>query len=267
MSEEVVFTKTEDLNRPYRVPVFQDGFVHFFPPMLDEQSYVVVEVRCVTVAPSSDKTKPADKRNTEPDLIVEPKTAEGKSFWTLFPVSKEKADGGGYKYTMSGTYQLPLIKGAIPGSDLFSSETANPLQEVLDRLGPKGRAAGKASNMALALSDGCSVILRVCNPLFRKMLPFASNAPENPAMAADAVGKLNTDIMEKMLHAAANGITGPQAASAALFAYSGNKFNLARGDKSTAQRLPGGGAGVDLKKLAKDVNKLFSKESGIQLEA
>ena len=30
---------------------------------------------------------------------------------------------------------------------------------------------------------------------------------------------------------------------------------------------PGGGAGVDLKKLAKDVNKLFSKESGIQLEA
>ena len=73
--------------------------------------------------------------------------------------------------------------------------------------------------------------------------------------------------MNKVLQSAASGASGPQIANPRTFEYEPNKFNLARGDKSTMQRLPNGGAGMDIKTITKSINKLFSKESGIALDA
>ena len=267
MSEEVVFTKTERYDRPYRTPVFDDGFTYFFPPLLDNQSYVVIEVRQLTVSPAIDKTLSKQQRNTEPDIKVEPANGVGTSYWTLLPVSKERFDGGGYKYTVSGTYQLPLIKGAIPSSDLFNAEQTDPLQELLSRLGPKGKSAPRGSSAALALSDGCSIIVRVCNPIFKKMLPFTGRQPDDPDRGTHVggAGGINTDLMMKMLQTASTGISGPQ--SADKFRYDPTKFSVQKGDKSTLQRMPGNGVGLDLKKFSKTVNKLFSQKSGINLDA
>jgi len=188
------------------------------------------------------------------------------SYWTLLPVSKERFDGSGYKYTVSGTYQLPLIKGAIPSSDLFSAEQTDPLQELLSRLGPKGKSAPKGSSAALALSDGCSIIVRVCNPIFKKMLPFTTRPPEDPDRGphTSGAGGINTDIMMRMIQTASTGISGPQTYE--KFRYDPAKFNLSKGEKTTLQRMPGNGVGLDLKKFTKSVNKLFSQKSGINID-
>ncbi len=262
MSEEVVFTKSEDYNRPYRTPVFQDGFAYFFPPLLDNQSYLVIEVRCLTISPADNKALSKQQRNTEPDIKVEPVSVPDKSYWTLMPISKERFTGSGFKYTVSGTFQLPLIKGAIPSSDLFSAETSDPLKELFSRLGPKG----KGTSGALGLSDGSSIIVRVCNPIFRKMLPFAARPPEDPDRGPSVAGGLNTDLMSKFMQVASTGTTG-SAANISKFTYDMSKFSLAKGEKSTLQRLPGNGVGLDIKKFTKNVNKLFSQKSGINLEA
>jgi len=265
MSEEVVFTKAENYERPYRAPVFLDGYNYFHPPLLDNQSYVVIEVRQLTISPAIDKTLSKQQRNTDPDIKVEPNGA-GTSYWTLLPVSKERFDGSGYKYTVSGTFQLPLIKGPIPSIDLFNAEQADPLQELFSRLGPKGKSAPKGSSAALALADGCSIIVRVCNPVFKKMLPFAARQPDDPDRGphTSGAGGINTELMMRMIQTASAGITGPIGAD--KFKYDPAKFNLAKGEKTTLQRLPGNGAGLDLKKFAKNVNKLFSLRTQINID-
>ena len=264
MSEEVYFTKTEDYSRAHQCPTFQDGFTHFFPPLLDDQSFLVIEVRSVTIAPSTDKAKPKDKKNTEPDIVVEPATSMEKSYWTLLPVSKESFEGDGFKYTLSGTFQLPLMKGSIPSSDIFNAETTDPLGEIYNRLGPKGKSA--STNTSLQLADGASIILRVCNPMFKKMLEFAERKPEDPSTGPAVTGGMDKNFMSTILQTAATGVTGASIANNGKFQYDANKFNVTRGDKSTMQRLPGGGQGMDMKIISKSINKLFSKESGIPLE-
>ena len=254
MSEEVYFTKTEDYSRPYKTPSFLDGFVHLFPPLLDDQSYLVLEVRSIRI--EQNKTKP-----DEPILTTESQDAKtDKSWWTLLPVSKERLGGAGFRYTASGTYQLPLIKGAVPSTDLFSTDSADPLQEITKKL--KSRPQGKGPDSSSKMSDGCSVVVRVCNPLFRGMLEFAARQPgANPPSK-----EINTSFMSTLMSCAAQGITGPSIANMNKFTYDSGKFSTSRNDKTTQQRLPST-LSNDMKKLTKSLNKHFSVSTGIALDS
>lgn len=249
MSDEVSFTQKEDYERPYRSPIFLDEAKRFTPPLLDDQSLLVIEVRSVTIAPSSDKRKSGAQKNTQPDITVEPPSANEKCFWSLLPLSKESVEGGGYTYTVSGTFQIPLIKGAIPSSDLFNADVREPLNEVFKRLAP---SSGDASS--LRLSEGSSLLVRIANPICEKLLDFMKRDSRDPIK-----NEIHTSFMEKMLNVASRG-NGLQMKP--KFDYDTSKMLL---DKTTLQRMPGGGGGLDVKAIQKSINELFSEKSGIKM--
>jgi hypothetical protein len=258
MSEGVFYTKSEDYSKSYRAPVFTDGFVHLYPPILDDSTYLLIEVRTITIEPA--KGAGAD---TEPTLTTESKGDLDKSFWTLLPISAQATGDGDPKYLVSGVYQLPLIKGPPPATDLFNSDTQEPLDLVLERLGPKGKAqaAGKKTlGSALKLSDGASVMVRVCNPLFKHVLDFPSLEPH--ALSADDV---HTEIMDTMVSVASRGVTGANA-TPTNFTFDPKKYtNFTAKNVSVKERL--GTVNVkDLKKFAKSVNKSFGADVNINME-
>lgn len=254
MSEGVFYTKSENYDRCYRAPTFTDGFVHMYPTQFDESTYLLIEVRTITVEGA--KGGPG----TEPVLTVE-RGNQDKSFWTLLPISSQATSSGEPKYVISGTYQLPLIKGSPPAADLFSSEQSQePLDLVLERLGPKGAASaqGKKNSLgkALKLMDGASVILRVCNPIFRHLLAFPKNEPH------DVSKELHTEVLDAAVSQAERGSTGksrkPFKYVPALYANPNNnnpsvKENLAKENIT------------DLKKFSKSMNKTFASEVNINM--
>jgi hypothetical protein len=105
LSEAVRFTRTNDLDKPARAPTFSDGFSDFYPPQMEENVFLLIDVRTVKIE--------LPKKDSDPVVTVEPPMAR-KSWWSLLPLAKEKTRGQGFKYTASGIFQVPLIEGAIP---------------------------------------------------------------------------------------------------------------------------------------------------------
>ena len=71
--------------------------------------------------------------------------------------------------------------------------------------------------------------------------------------------EIHTSFMEKMLNVASRG-NGLQMKP--KFDYDTSKMLL---DKTTLQRMPGGGGGLDVKAIQKSINELFSEKSGIKM--
>jgi hypothetical protein len=70
--------------------------------------------------------------------------APKKNYWTILPIACERMQGHGFKYLLCGTFQLPLIEGPVPTSDIFSSE--NPFNEIMTRLASKVKTNVTLSN-------------------------------------------------------------------------------------------------------------------------
>jgi hypothetical protein len=250
MPEGVYFTKTEDVERPYRSPCFNDGFTFLREaPMLNRKSYLVIEVKTLTINPI--------KGSNEAEVIVQPPTIADKCYWTLLPIGREVTKGGGYSYTESGIFQLPLIKGPVPAKGLFQSDLNNPIEEILERLGPKGKvptSKNRGGNSLKLCESGSSILLRVCNPMFRDILPFTS-------YKSDQLGdQIRNQMLKVFVETAAKGVTGPSIANMSKFVYDAEKFSK---DKKVKDRVP---VGIDLKKLSKDANKAFAKAANIKMD-
>ena len=243
LSEGVRFTKSEDYTRPAKHPIYLDGFNDFFPSQLDENVYLIMDVRTIRIDP------PRNKQSDTVPIIVEPAVLE-KSYWAMLPLAKERTPGQGFRYVASGTFQVPLVKGPVPVSDVFSSE--NPLQTLMEMLGSKNKSG-------LKLADGASIIVRVMNPLLRVMFEndFAGKPPEAPINILSGPGSY----FRRILDAAAGGSTGAALARPEKFAFEGPK-SLA--GKTMLQQLP---RDQDPKKLSKLINKEFSSKTAINLDA
>ena len=259
MSEGVFFSKTEDYKRSYRMPSFNDGFVHLYPPILDDGTYLMIEVKTITVE--------APKGGGEPILTVDDGKDADKCWWTLLPISARATHDGDHKYLVQGVFQLPLIKGKPPAADLFENEAQEPLELMMERLGPKGKAqaAGKKNGLgnALKLSDGASVIVRVCNPFFRHCLDFPKLEPNDidPEKKVD----INTDMLDSIVSVAAKGVSGV-VATPGNFKFEPKRFaSLTAKNVSIKERLMGLNV-VDLKKFAKAVNKSFAAAVNIDMD-
>jgi len=234
LSEGVQFTRNENLDRPARAPVFLDGFKEFFPPQLDNNVFLVLDIRTVRIDPPAKKGGPDG-----PVVTVEPAFSE-KSFWTILPLGKEKSPGAGYCYVASGTFQLPLIRGPVPRADLFNTD--NPLKELLARLSNKSKVP---SPQALRLSDGASVIVRVFNPLMREV------HKEFTSKAAEAPENIQIGFLRRVIEAGDGKIE--------KFSFDAAKFPLAT-SKTTAQLLP---KEQDVRVLSKNINRVFAASTGV----
>ena len=159
----------------------------------------------------------------------------------------------GFRYVASGTFQIPLVRGAVP-SGLFSSE--NPLNELLDRLGSKGRGSG-----SLKLSDGASVLVRIVNPLLRGLFEDSDPRTDFTTKPPEAPNNLQTLYHTRLLGTAAQGVTGRAGAAPEKFAFDAVKAALG---KSTLAQLP---KDQDPRKLSKDVSKKFAVTMGIDIQA
>ena len=79
-----------------------------------------------------------------------------------------------------GIFQLPLIEGCIPADILKSS---NPYREITQRLANKNNKSNMSSknnnnnnnNNSLKLTDGCSIFVKVCNPLLGDLVNLDLN--------------------------------------------------------------------------------------------
>lgn len=143
LTEGVNYTKTNEFEKSsFRCPAFSDGYAEFYPTIMQQNLYLLIDVRIIKVEPS---------KGPEPLLVIEPASTR-KSFWTMFPLSRERIKGQGYKYTVGGIFQLPLIEGAVP-RDIFSCE--NPMQEFLDKLESRDKAPGST----LKASEGMIIII------------------------------------------------------------------------------------------------------------
>ena len=235
------------------------GSFIFFPPILDDNTYLMIEVKSITVE--------APKGGGEPILTVDDGKNPDQCWWTLLPISAQATRDGDFKYLQQGVFQLPLIKGKPPAADLFENEAQETLELMMERLGPKGKAqaAGKKSGIgnALKLSDGASVIVRVCNPFIRHCLDFPKLDPNDidPEKKVD----INTDMLESVVSVAAKGVSG-QVATSSNFKFEPKKFaTLNAKNMSIKERLQGMNI-VDFKKFSKSVNKTFAAAVNINMD-
>jgi hypothetical protein len=225
LSEAVYFTTQNELNMPARAPGFSDNFTELRPPAMDSNLYLIFDVRTIRIEKGS---------ATEPSIAIEP-LASKKCYWTILPVASEKVPGQGFKYCVSGLYQLPLIEGPVPSNDLLTA--TNVLEEVLSRL------SSKSKSNSLKLSDGCSLFVRILNPLLREVCAASTTLEASNIKAK----YLNT-----LVAAAASGVSG-SLAKVENFSYDPLKFPST--SKSTSQQLP---KIDDLQKFQKNVNKAFA---------
>jgi hypothetical protein len=134
-------------------------------------------------------------------------------------------------------------------------------------LGPKGKAqaSGKKSGLgnALKLSDGASVLVRVCNPFFRDCLDFPKLEPND--IDPDNKVSINTSMLDSIVSVAAKGVSGP-IATPGNFKFEPKKFAvLTAKNMSIKERLQGLNI-VDLKKFSKSVNKAFATAANINMD-
>jgi hypothetical protein len=147
LTEGVNYTKANDFEKSsYRCPGFNDGYAEFFPTIMQQNLYLLIDVRIIKIETS---------KGPDPLLVIEPASTR-KSFWSMFPLSRERIKGQGYKYTVGGIFQLPLIEGAVP-RDIFSCE--NPMQEFLDKLESRDKAPGAT----LKAAEGNIIIIIYIN--------------------------------------------------------------------------------------------------------
>lgn len=97
----------------------------------------------------------------------------------------------------------------------------------------------------MKLSDGASILVRVCNPLLRPILSGLIEDKISPK-------NLNTDILHKVIKAANQGITPIKLEK---FTFDIIRFNVL---KSTTGLMP-----VDCKKVQKIINKSFAAAVGM----
>ena len=241
------------------MPSFHDGFVHLYPPILDEGTFLMIEVRTITIEPT--------KGGGEPTLTVDDGKDIDKCWWTLLPISASAVPDGEHKYLQNGVFQLPLIKGKPPAADMFENEAQEPLELMMERLGPKGKqqATGKKNGLgnALKLSDGASVIVRVCNPFFRDCLDFPKLGPDD--IDPDKKVTINTQMLDAIVSVAAKGVSG-SVATPQNFKFEPKRFStLTAKNPSIKERLTALNI-VDLKKFAKSINKAFAAAVDINMD-
>ena len=234
LTEGVSYTKNNEFDKSsFRCPAFTDGYAEFFPTLMQQNLYLLVDVRIIKVEPA---------KGPDPILVIEPASTR-KSFWSLFPLSRERIKGQGYKYTVGGIFQLPLIEGAVP-KDIFSCE--NPMQEFLDKLESRDKAPGAT----LKVSEGCSVVVKVVNPLLEELQKkdlFAINSDT-----------LQTSFMTGIINAS---LKGTSTNKADKFTYEPAKFTATKKVKET---LPS--TVTDVKKFLRNVNKQFAAQCKLPSE-
>ena len=236
LSEGVEFTRVNDYEKPGRTPTFQDGFVDFFPPQLDESSFLILDVRVVRVVPSSG--------TNDPVITVEPINSKSySSYWAILPIARERLRGQGFNYAIAGIYQLPLFEGSLPSCEIFSS--SSPVNEIVKLLESKSKAGGQS----LKLSDGASAIVRVCNPLLKTLMAAELNN--------EVSGNINSHLLEKFVKAGQKGIS---ASRPEKFTYDAKKFTVSNGFKSATNLMP---KGVDIKKIQKSISKVFAMNANL----
>lgn len=97
--------------------------------------------------------------------------------------------------------------------------------QIRSRLALKEKAAAKGKALGFQLSDGCSVLVKVCNPLLSKMVNLTLNPPSGNDSSEAAV--IETLFLDHMLSAAATTSTSTPGQSGALGALA-EKFRYYR---------------------------------------
>ena len=139
----------------------------------------------------------------------------------------------GYRYVMSGVFQLPLIEGKVPAAVLSSKA---PFKDVLKMLGDR--------NSGLKLVD-TSVLVKVVNPCLMELYEDAFGAWEE---------QLDTSFMIRMIRAAS---TVKQEA----FTYDNSKFMNTKTIEKQLNKVE------DVKKVLKRVTAKFAEETQILHDA
>lgn len=234
LTEGVSYTRNNELDKSFcRCPAFTDGYAEFFPTLMQENLYLLIDVRIVKVEPS---------KGSDPMLVIEPASSR-KSYWTLLPLSAERIKGQGHKYTVGGIFQLPLIEGAVP-KEIFSCE--NPFQEVLDKLKSRDKAPGST----LKVSDGSSVVVKVINPLLEEL------------QKKDLLVVNNDTIRKKCMTVLINAsLEGTSTSKIDKFSYDLAKFT---GTKKVKETLPSNV--TDVKKFIRNLNKQFAAQCKLPSE-
>jgi hypothetical protein len=111
----------------------------------------------------------------------------------------------------------------------------------MTRLESKDKKIGSS----VKLSDGASILVRVCNPLLRPILSGLIEEKISPK-------NLNTDILSKVVKAANQGISQIKLEK---FTFDIIRFNIL---KPTSDLMP-----VDCRKLQKIINKSFTTAVGM----
>ena len=107
LTEGVQFTRSVDVDLPWRYPVFRDDYHGFNQLQLDDQSCFVFDVRHIKV----------EKKKVLDIQVEMPSSRRGSGYWAILPAmtSLFGADDRVHekKYIASGLYQLPLLEGPV----------------------------------------------------------------------------------------------------------------------------------------------------------